>query len=37
MVYFKDTEKILSENTRFTRNRESKRKFFTKHPQVNIC
>ena len=33
---FQNTQKILRENTRFTRNRESKREFFTKHPQVNI-
>ena len=36
MVPFQDTQKILRENTRFTRNSESKREFFTKHPQVNI-
>ena len=36
IVYFKNTEKILRENLRFTRNSESKRKFFTKHRQVNF-
>ena len=36
MVPFQNTQKILRENTRFTRNSESKREFFTKHPQVNI-
>ena len=36
IVPFQNTWKILRENTRFTRNSESKRKFFTKHPQVNI-
>ena len=35
MVHFQNTHKILWENTRFTRNSESKREFFTKHPQVN--
>ena len=37
MVPFQDTQKILRKNIRFTRNSESKREFFTKHPQVNIC
>ena len=36
MVTFQKTQKILRKNTRFTRNSESKREFFTKHPQVNI-
>ena len=36
MVSFQNTHKILRENLRFTRNSESKRKFFTKYPQVNI-
>ena len=36
MVPFQKTQKILRENTRFTRNSISKREFFTKHPQVNI-
>ena len=36
MVPFQKTQKILRENTRFTRNSESKKEFFTKHPQVNI-
>ena len=36
MVPFQKTQKILRENTRFTRNSKSKREFFTKHPQVNI-
>ena len=35
MVPFQNTQKNLRENTRFTRNSESKREFFTKHPQVN--
>ena len=30
MVHFKNTQKILRENTRFTGNSESKREFFTK-------
>ena len=36
MVPSQNTQKILRENLRFTRNNESKREFFTKHPQVNI-
>ena len=32
MVYFKNTQKILRENLRFTRNSESKREFLTRHP-----
>ena len=36
MVPFQKTQKILRENTRFTRNSESKKEFFTKHPQINI-
>jgi len=31
-----NTQKILRENIRFTRNSELKREFFTKHPQGNI-
>ena len=31
MVYFKKTEKFLRENTRFTRNSESKREFFSQN------
>ena len=31
MVYFKKTEKILRENTRFTRNSESRREFFSQN------
>ena len=36
MVPFQNIQKILRENTRFTRNSESKRELFIKHPQVNI-
>ena len=36
MVHFQNTQKILRENIRFARNNESKREFFTKHPQVNF-
>lgn len=36
MVYFQKTQKILRENLKFTRSSESKREFFTKHPQVNF-
>ena len=36
MIYFENTEKILRENLRFTRNSGSKRKLFTKHAQVNF-
>ena len=36
MVPFQNTQKILRENLKFTRNNESKREFFTKHPQVNF-
>ena len=36
MVYFKHTRKILRKNLKFARNSESKREFFTKHPQVNF-
>ena len=32
MAPFQNTQKILKENLRFTRNSESKREFFTKHP-----
>ena len=34
MVYFKNTQKIIKENRRFTRNSELKRKFFTIYSQV---
>ena len=36
MVPFQNTQKILREDLRFTRNNESKKVFFTKHPQVNF-
>ena len=36
IVSFQNIQKILRENLRFTRNSESKREFFTKHPQVNF-
>ena len=36
MVPLQKTQKILRENSRFTRNSKSKREFFTKHLQVNI-
>ena len=36
MVPFQDTQKILRENLRFTRNSESKKELFTKHPQVDF-
>ena len=36
MVPSQNTQKILRENLSFTRNSESKREFFTKHPQVNF-
>ena len=36
MIPFQKRQKIWRENTRFTRNSESKREFFTKHLQVNI-
>ena len=36
MVHFQNTQKILRENLKFTRNSESKREIFTKHPQVNF-
>ena len=36
MVPFQNTQKILKENLKFTRNDEPKREFFTKHPQVNF-
>ena len=36
IVYFKNTQKILRENLKFTRNSESKREFLTKYPQVNF-
>ena len=32
MVHFQNTQKVLRESIRFTRNSESKREFFTKHP-----
>ena len=36
LAHFQNTQKMLKENPRFTRNSESKREFFTKHPQVNF-
>ena len=36
MVPFQNTQKIIRENKKFTRNCESKKEFVTKHPQVNI-
>ena len=36
MIHFQNTQKILKENRRFTKNSESKREFFIKHHQVNI-
>ena len=36
MVPFKNKHKTLRENLRFTRNNESKREFFTKHPKINF-
>ena len=36
IVVFKTHKKILRENTRFTRNNELNKEFFTKNPQVNI-
>ena len=36
MTPFQNTQKILRENLRFTRNSESNGEFFTKHPQVKI-
>ena len=36
IVAFQNTQKILRENIRFTRNSESKREFFTKHFEVSI-
>ena len=36
MICFENTEKILRENLKFTRNSGSKRKLFTKHAQVNF-
>ena len=36
MVPFQNTQKILREDLRFTRNNESKKVFFTKHPHVNF-
>ena len=36
MTLFQNTQKILRENLKFTKNSESKRDFFTKHPQVNF-
>ena len=35
-VPFQNTQKILRENLRFTKNSESKKEFYTKHPQVNF-
>ena len=37
MVYLRNTQKIQRENIRFTRNNKSKRKFFIKYSQVNVC
>ena len=34
--YLQNIQKILRENLKFTRNSESKREIFTKHPQVNF-
>jgi len=36
VVFKTHKKKFLRENTRFPRNNESNREFFTKHPQVNI-
>ena len=36
MVPFQNTQKILRENLRFTRNIELKKESFTKHPEVNF-
>ena len=36
MVYFQNTQISHGKTLRFTRNSESKREFFTKHPQVNF-
>ena len=36
IVPFQDTQKILRENLRFTRNSESKKELFIKHPQVDF-
>ena len=36
MTNFQNTQKIIGENLRFTRNSKSKREFFTKHFQVNF-
>ena len=36
MVPFQNTQKILRENIRFTKNSESKRESFKNHPQVKI-
>ena len=36
MVPFQNTQKILRENIRFTKNSESKKESFKKHPQVKI-
>ena len=36
MIPFQNTQKSHGKILRFTRNSESKREFFTKHPQVNF-
>ena len=36
MVYFQNAQKFHMKILRFTSNSESKREFFTKHPQVNF-
>ena len=36
LVPFQNTQKIIRENLRFTRNSESVWEFFTKHTQVNF-
>ena len=36
MVHFQETQKILRENLRFTRNNKPKMEFFTKYPQINF-
>ena len=35
-IYFQSTQKSHGKTKRFTRNSESKREFFKKHPQVNF-
>ena len=36
IVHFQNTQKILRENVKLTRNSESKREFFRKYTKVNI-